>query len=77
MGNAATLSVGTAGMGWMGQLHSRCYRRFVEHYPDLEVKFALRTAATRSADLAEDAIRRFGYEATTATRWGWRHPIWT
>jgi len=63
--SASTLNVGTAGMGWMGQLHSRCYRRFTDHFADLEVEFALCTAATRSTRLAADATRRWGYRVTT------------
>lgn len=45
----------------MGGLHSRCYQRFTEHYPDLESGFRLSIAVSRSEQLREEALTHRGF----------------
>ncbi len=40
-----SIGVGLLGVGWMGQLHTRSYRRLAEHFPELEVDIRLVAAA--------------------------------
>ncbi|QZY50788.1 Gfo/Idh/MocA family protein [Leucobacter tenebrionis] len=54
---------GVAGLGWMGGLHARSYRRFSEVFPDFEVSFDLVSAASRSAVLRDEAVTRWGFDS--------------
>ncbi|QAB19005.1 Gfo/Idh/MocA family oxidoreductase [Leucobacter muris] len=62
----SAVRVAVAGLGWMGGLHARCYRRFAEAYPELDVSFSLAVAASRAESLREEAERRWGFERTVA-----------
>ena len=58
---ALSLGIAVVGLGWMGNLHSRCYKRFTDHYPDLATSFRLRTAVSRSEDLRKSAVTQLGF----------------
>lgn len=59
------LGAGVIGLGWMGGLHARCYRRLPEAYSDLDAEFELIAAASRSESLRGIAERRWGFARTT------------
>lgn len=55
------LGIGLLGVGWMGALHTRSYRRLVDHYPELDVSFDL-VAAADPADVGRRrAVEQLGY----------------
>lgn len=58
---------GVAGLGWMGGLHARCYRRFSEVYPELDTSFSLSVAASRAASLRKSATGRWGFDRAVDT----------
>ncbi len=66
------IGVGTVGLGWMGQLHTRAYRRLFDHYPECELKPRLVMAADPVEDRARDSVERLGYENWTTD---WREVI--
>ena len=59
------IGVGTVSLGWMGQLHTRAYRRLLDHYPECELEPTLVIAADTVEDRAQDAAGRLGYEGWT------------
>lgn len=62
------VGVGMVGLGWMGQLHSRAYRRLHDHFPESEVSPHLVLAADEVEGMARESARRLGYEEWT-TNW--------
>lgn len=62
------VGIGMVGLGWMGQLHSRAYRRLHDHFPECEAVPRLVAAAEEVEDLARNSARRLGYENWT-TDW--------
>ena len=62
------IGIGMVGLGWMGQLHSRAYRRLLDHYPECELEPRLVVAADAVEARARDAADRLGYEGWT-TDW--------
>ncbi len=69
---AREIGVGTVSLGWMGQLHTRAYRRLPDHYPDCELRPRLVIAADAVEERARDAADRLGYEGWTTD---WREVI--
>lgn len=66
------VGIGTVGLGWMGQLHTRAYRRLFDHYPECELRPRLVMAADPVEDRARDSVERLGYENRTTD---WREVI--
>ena len=63
---AKTIGVGVIGMGWMGIVHSRCYLRVGQHFPDLNLCPRLIICADEVADRSSEAKDRFGFERQTS-----------
>ena len=62
------IGVGMVGLGWMGQVHTRAYRRLFDHYPDCALKPSLVIAADAVEERARDSVERLGYGSWT-TDW--------
>ena len=56
----------------MGQLHTRAYRRLLDHYPDCDLHPRLVIAADAVEERARDAADRLGYEGWTTD---WREVV--
>lgn len=69
---AGEIGIGTVSLGWMGQLHTRAYRRLLDHYPECEIRPRLVIAADAVEERARDAADRLGYEAWTTD---WREVV--
>jgi hypothetical protein len=41
------IGIGMVGLGWMGEVHTRAYRRLLDHYPTSALKPKLVTADDR------------------------------
>jgi predicted dehydrogenase len=63
---------GMVGLGWMGQVHTRSYRRLFDHYPDCELVPRLVIATDVVEDRAHYAVERQGYERWTSA---WREVV--
>ena len=66
------IGIGLLGVGWMGQLHSACYRRVRDHYPACQGSARLVIAADVSQERARAASEQLGYESWTAD---WREVL--
>jgi predicted dehydrogenase len=66
------IGIGMVGLGWMGQVHTRGYRRLLDHYPECPLKPRLVTVADVVEDRARDSAERLGYESWTTD---WREVI--
>ena len=69
---AREIGVGTVSLGWMGQLHTRAYRRLLDHYPECGLRPRLVIAADAVEERARDAAGRLGYEGWTTD---WREVV--
>jgi predicted dehydrogenase len=69
---ARAIGIGTVSLGWMGQLHTRAYRRLLDHYPDCGLHPRLVIAADAVEERARDAADRLGYEGWTTD---WREVV--
>jgi len=69
---AREIGIGTVSLGWMGQLHTRAYRRLLDHYPDCDLHPRLVVAADAVEERARDAAERLGYEGWTTD---WREVV--
>jgi predicted dehydrogenase len=63
-----TIGIGVIGFGWMGQAHSRSYRRIPMHFPEADLIPRLVIAADNVLARAELARHNFGFEECT-TEW--------
>jgi predicted dehydrogenase len=57
------IGVGMVGLGWMGEVHTRGYRRLFDHYPECPLKPRLVIAADAVEERARDSAVRLGYES--------------
>ena len=71
-GVAREIGIGTVGLGWMGQLHTRAYRRLFDHYPHGELKPRLVMAADAVEEQVREGAQRLGYESWTTD---WREVV--
>jgi predicted dehydrogenase len=69
---AREIGIGTVSLGWMGQLHTRAYRRLLDHYPECGLHPRLVIAADTVEERARDAAGRLGYGGWTTD---WREVI--
>ena len=67
-----SIGVGLLGVGWMGRLHTRSYRRLVEHFPELDADIRLVAAADPSAARRGLATTELGYASATED---WREVV--
>lgn len=67
-----SIGIGTISLGWMGQLHTRAYRRLPDHYPECGLEPRLLIAADAQEDRARDVGGRLGYENWTTD---WREVV--
>jgi predicted dehydrogenase len=67
-----TIGIGVIGLGWMGQAHSRSYRRIPMHFPEAGLMPRLVIAADNVPVRAEMARTNFGFENSTSD---WRDVI--
>lgn len=67
-----TIGIGVIGFGWMGQAHSRSYRRIPMHFPEADLRPRLVIVADNVPARAELAWRNFGFEERTTD---WRRVI--
>jgi predicted dehydrogenase len=63
-----SIGIGVIGFGWMGQAHSRSYRRIPMHFPEAEIMPRLVIVADNVPARAELAHVNFGFESAT-TEW--------
>lgn len=61
-----TLGVGVIGLGWMGRLHARSFKRLKEYYPELDCEIRLVAAADPSTDAQKEATGHLGFETAYA-----------
>src|SRR5918992_234151 len=69
---AREIGIGMVGLGWMGQVHTRGYRRLLDHYPDCELAPRLVIAADPVEERARDSAGRLGYGNWTTD---WREVV--
>ena len=62
------IGIGVIGLGWMGQVHTRAYRRMFDHYPECPLVPRLLTAADPVEERARYGVERQGFEGWT-TDW--------
>ncbi len=61
-----TIGIGIIGMGWMGNVHARCYGQVNDRFPDLSLKPRLVICADEVEARAREGKERFGFERSTA-----------
>ena len=60
-----TIGIGVVGFGWMGQAHSRSYRRIPMHFPEANLMPRLVIVADNVPERAELAQQNFGFDTAT------------
>lgn len=65
---AREIGVGTIGLGWMGQVHGRGYRRLLDHYPEAPLRPRMVVASDAVEERARESAELLGYETWT-TDW--------
>jgi predicted dehydrogenase len=65
---AKEIGIDIIGLGWMGEVHTRGYRRLFDHYPRCALKPRLVIAADMVEERARDSVERLGYGSWT-TDW--------
>ena len=66
------IGIGMVGLGWMGQVHTRAYRRLLDHYPASALEPRLIIAADAVEERARDSAERLGYGSWTTD---WREVV--
>lgn len=66
------IGIGVIGLGWMGQVHTRGYRRLFDHYPDCPLVPRLVMVADPVEERARYGVERQGFERWTTD---WREVI--
>ena len=66
------IGVGMVGLGWMGQVHTRAYRRLLDHYPTSALAPRLVVAADAVEERARESAGRLGYGSWTTD---WREVV--
>lgn len=66
------IGIGIIGLGWMGQVHGRAYRRLFDHYPESPLRPRLLAMADAVEDRARESAELLGYESWTSD---WREVI--
>jgi predicted dehydrogenase len=66
------IGIAVVGLGWMGQVHSRGYRRLFDHYPDCPLKPRLVMAADAVEDRARQTADLLQFEGWTTD---WREAV--
>jgi len=66
------IGIAVIGLGWMGQVHSRGYRRLFDHYPDSPLRPRLVMAADRVEDRARQTAELLQFEGWTTD---WREAV--
>lgn len=66
------IGIGMVGLGWMGQVHTRAYRRLFDHYPECPLEPRLVVVADAVEDRARESAERLGYESWTTD---WREVV--
>lgn len=69
---AREIGVGVIGLGWMGQVHIRGYRRLLDHYPETPIIPRPVMVADAVEDRARQTAELLGYESYSAD---WRDVI--
>lgn len=69
---SAKIGIGVIGLGWMGQVHSRAYRRLFHHYPESPLRPRLVVAADAVEERARRTAELLGYERWTTD---WREVV--
>jgi predicted dehydrogenase len=69
---ARRIRIGVVGFGWMGQVHSRSYRRIPFYFPERVFEPELVVCADVVASRRDEAVRSFGFAAATAD---WREVV--
>jgi predicted dehydrogenase len=67
-----SIGIGVVGFGWMGQAHSRSYRRIPMHFPEAGLVPRLVIVADNVPDRADLARQNFGFETATTD---WRRVV--
>lgn len=65
---ARTIGIGVMGLGWMGEVHSRCYRLISDRFHDSGIQARLIVCADEIEERARSGCARFGFERWT-TDW--------
>ena len=60
-----SIGIGVVGFGWMGQAHSRTYRRIPMHFPEANLMPHLVIVADNVPERAELAQQNFGFDTAT------------
>ncbi len=66
------IGIGLVGLGWMGEVHTRGYRRLFDHYPECPLAPRLVLAADAVEERAREGAGRLGYEGWTTD---WREVV--
>ena len=66
------INLAVIGMGWMGSVHSHCYRLIPHRFPELNVTPRLVVCADNVEARARDGVTRMGFEHSTTD---WREAI--
>ncbi|MEW6637807.1 MAG: Gfo/Idh/MocA family oxidoreductase [Actinomycetota bacterium] len=66
------IGIAVIGLGWMGQVHSRGYRRLFDHYPECPLRPRLVVAADSVEERARRTAELLGFEGWTTD---WREAV--
>ena len=62
------IGIAVIGMGWMGSVHSRCYRLVPQRFPELHIEPRLVVCADNVEARAQEGVTQMGFERAT-TDW--------